>query len=66
MECKGVQYFEYRKYSNYFGFLHCCCCGYCLYNVVGALYTATDLPAHPYEYVQAHCLSYETKVSVLA
>ena len=57
-----MQYFEYRKYSNYFGFLH----GYCLYNVVGALYTANVIPAYPYEYVQAHCLSYETNVSVLA
>ena len=54
---KGVQYFEYRKYSKYFGCLHCCCCGYCL---CSGLCTANHILVYQYEHVQGRCLSKRT------
>ena len=59
----SVQYFEYRKYSKYFRCLRCCCCGYYL---CSGLSSANHILVYQYGYVQGHCLSLETNVSVLA
>ena len=68
--CRGMQYFEYRKFSKYFGCLHCCCCGY---RLCSGLCTANHTLVYQYEYVQGHCLSkrmyrylHETRTNVLS